>query len=354
MITGLETEYLVYERSESSTDWRLLERGDLDRLLLTEMLAFSSSLTDNDHKLWLANGAMMYVDEPFLEYCTPECLNPVETDAAARAGEWHLRRIASAHEYFTGAHLDFCVNRGRGGQFAGFHENYAVSEMLFGKLFQPTGWPKDLGLDVLVPHLVTREAVAACVQLNLNDRSIAELPLALKYQAINQVVGAITEDSRPILRIRTPMFDEKFLRLEITCGWRWENRVALVTMLSSTALVLYGVEHGSFTGRSLELADPIAAFTRCCTQPWASLELADGSEASPHQIQCEIWNAVFSSSQDSWWMRNFDGNQFLGNWYIVIGDTAEWLGSQGVPVNVEPREPFREFRQHPRQAPSQD
>ena len=45
MITGLETEYLVYERSESSTDWRLLERGDLDRLLLTEMLAFSSSLT---------------------------------------------------------------------------------------------------------------------------------------------------------------------------------------------------------------------------------------------------------------------------------------------------------------------
>ena len=93
---------------------------------------------------------MMYVDEPFLEYCTPECLNPVETDAAARAGEWHLRRIASAHEYFTGAHLDFCVNRGRAASSRDSTRT-TRSEMLFGKLFQPTGWPKDLDWTCLYP-----------------------------------------------------------------------------------------------------------------------------------------------------------------------------------------------------------
>jgi hypothetical protein len=355
MIIGLETEYLIYERSESSTNWRLLERGDLDRLLLTQKLAFSSMLSDDDHKLWLANGAMMYVDEPFLEYCTPECLNPIEVDAAARAGDRHLRRIASAHEYFTGTRLELCMNRGLDGQLAGFHENYAVSAGLFDQLFWPTGWPRKMAFDVFIPHLVTREAIAACVQLYMGDRSVAELPLSLKYQVIDRVVGPITEDSRPILRIRTPVFDEKFFRLEVTCGWRWEDPVALETMLEATALVLYGVEHGSFTGRSWRLAGPVAAFTRSCTQPYASLELADGSEASPHQIQREMWNAVFSSSQDSWWMPNFDGDEFLGNWYMVIGRTAEWLASQGVPVNLERLgEPFHQFRQPPGQAPSQD
>jgi Pup-ligase protein len=355
MIIGLETEYLVYERSGSSTNWHLLERGDLDRLLLTEKLTFSSMLADDDHKLWLANGGMLYVDEPFLEYCTPECLNPVDVDAAARAGDWHLRRLASAHEYFTGTCLEFCMNRGPDGQLAGFHENYAVSERLFDQLFWPTGWPRELALEVLVPQLVTREAVAACAELGLSHRSVAELPLALKFQAINEVAGAITEDSRPILRIKTPVFDEKFFRLELTCGWRWENGFALQTMLGSTALILYGVEHGIFTGRSWKLADPVAAFARACTQPYASLDLADGTEASPLQIQREMWNAVFASSENSWWMRDFDGNEFLEKWYMMIVGSAEWLADQGVPVNLERvGAPVRERRQPPGRARSQD
>ncbi len=66
---GLETEYLFHDNALGPG--RPLSREHLDKLLLTEHLLISSTLNNDDHRLWLVNGGMMYVDGDFFEYATP-------------------------------------------------------------------------------------------------------------------------------------------------------------------------------------------------------------------------------------------------------------------------------------------
>lgn len=323
MIIGLETEYLIYLAS-METIGPLSLRG-LETLLLSSHLLVDGLMNDDDHRLWLGNGAMMYVDEDLLEYCTPESPSPAHAVAAALAGDTHLARLGNGYEFLTGAKLHVKTNAGPDGRLAGFHENYAVSPLLYNRLFWPTGWPRREVLRVLVPHLVSREAVSACTELARRNGTKEELPLSLKSHLVTEVIGDITEDSRPILRPRTPDFDETLIRLELVCGWRWDDRLALRSLLSSTSLVFYGIESGWFEEQLWELADPADAFRSACQHPEAPLQLASGRRLKPHDLQREIWQQVATSGGTRTYTSGFDWQQETAMWEYALLQSNEWL-----------------------------
>ncbi len=323
MIMGLETEYLLSGRNLHQIG--PLPYAQLQRLLIAQSVLKLSSLNGDEDRLWLPNGGLLYIDQDLLEYATPECASPVEALAHVLAGDREIARLAEAYEYFNGGRLDVLVNRGPDGRFVGFHENYAVPPSTYDSLFWDTGWPKEQALSTFVPHLVSRESMCACVQLMRSNATLQDLPVALKYEHIDSVVGEITDESRPILRLRAPDLDEVYLRFEVSCGWRWRDQLALRVLFASTALVLYGVDKGWFKGRNWALADPVEAFASACREPQTTLRLSSGRHLTPLQIQLEMWECVEANIADGTWMGEFAGEDESTLWGSVLEASNTWL-----------------------------
>lgn len=129
---GTESEYLIYEVQGSepwilqdSDQWRPLSHEDLVSVL-AQVASHNVSIFSGE-RLWLANGACVYIDGQLLEYATPECFASVTAAAAEHAGRVIIGEACGRAQNATGKNLvTFARCSGPDGLEAGYHENYGL------------------------------------------------------------------------------------------------------------------------------------------------------------------------------------------------------------------------------------
>ncbi len=137
-IFGLEVEYGTYSRYLKDNSFEHYNNRHYDILF---------DCITNDFQ---ENGSRIYEDSYHLEYCTPECTNPIDLVAYEKAGEHMIRSLVPD---FT-----FIKNNEANGETFGCHENYSVEKRIF----------NTKELRKLMPFLVTRQIFAGAGKIS-ND-----------------------------------------------------------------------------------------------------------------------------------------------------------------------------------------
>ncbi|MGH2684651.1 MAG: proteasome accessory factor PafA2 family protein, partial [Actinomycetota bacterium] len=177
-------------------------------------------------------------------------------------------------------------NSDRKGNSYGCHENYLMDRSVpFGRI-----------VSHVMPHFVTRQIFCGSGKVGTEAAGLtsSDVPFQLSSRAdfFEEEVGLETTLKRPIVNTRDePHCDaQKYRRLHVIVGDANLSEVATFLKVGTTAVVLSMIED-EFLVRDLTLARPVQAIRHCsydltCKKP---LELADGSTASPLEIQWEYF-----------------------------------------------------------------
>jgi Pup amidohydrolase len=237
----------------------------------------------------LTNGARYYVDHAHPELSTPECGDALSVVLYDKAAERILVRSMDAAKRTLPPGQEIVVYKnnsdGKGNSY-GCHENYLMDRSVpFGRIVR----------DVM-PHFVTRQIFTGAGKVGTEAAGLtsAEVPFQLSSRAdfFEEEVGLETTLKRPIVNTRDePHCDaQKYRRLHVIVGDANLSEVATFLKVGTTSVVLSMIED-EFLARDLTLARPVQAirhtsYDLTCKKP---LELADGSTASPLEIQWEYF-----------------------------------------------------------------
>jgi len=270
----------------------------------------------------LTNGARYYVDHAHPEYSTPECANPLQLVLHDKAGEEVLRRsmkAAAAMFPDNPAVIVYKNNSDRKGNSYGCHENYLMDRSV----------PFSRVVTGVVPHFVTRQIYTGAGKVGVETATLdSQVPFQLSQRAefFEEVVGLETTLKRPIVNTRDePHADpRRFRRLHVIVGDANLSEVATFLKVGTTAIVLAMVEDDVTSPRRLELADPVRAIHQVSADLTlrAPLEMADGTTASPLDVQWEIFTAARKYAEEEGLAVLGDelvGARLLDRWESVLG-----------------------------------
>ena len=327
-IVGMETEFGILEPSEpgaspialsadlveayerragASTGWDFhgedplndargyrLDRGDVHPSLLTdspeasapafgevEQIRDVSSLRrPRAANLVLTNGARLYVDHAHPEYSSPETASPRAAVLWDRAGE--AVAIEAMEQLRTeGREVAVYKNNvdGKGAAY-GSHENYLMSrEASFADVVR-----------YMTPFFVTRPLLCGAGRVGLGQAS--EFPgfqISQRADYVENDVGLETTFNRPIINTRDePHADYSlYRRLHVIGGDANLFDVSNLLKVGSTCAVLWLIEIDEvpLALDSVLLHSPVAAAWQVSHDPFAGLDMHDGSAKTALDIQ---------------------------------------------------------------------
>ena len=307
-IYGLENEYGV---TCTLRGQRRLSPDEVARYLFRRVVSWGRS-----SNVFLANGARLYLDVgSHPEYATPECDSLADLVAHDKAGEWILEQLLEsaeqrlAEEGIRGDIYLFRNNTDSAGNSYGCHENYLTSRH------------DDLShyTEVLIPFLVSRQIYAGAGKVLQTARG-AQFSLAQRAEHIWEGVSSATTRSRPIINTRDePHADsDRYRRLHVIVGDSNMSEYATFLKVGACSLILRMLEDPAVVLRDMTLENPIRAIREIshdltCTR---RVRLANGREASAHEIQSEYLNRAlrYAETHDL----NPQEKQALGMWEHVM------------------------------------
>lgn len=222
----------------------------------------------------LDNGGRLYMDRgSHPEYCTPECLTPLEVVIYERAGERILDDIFKEG-------IEFLGNRGpvrfykttvdNNGNTHGYHENYLMQRDV----------PGDYIISRMVPFLVSRVIYNGCGNVNKGFQ------ISGRAGCISSTSAVESTNHRPIVNLRDqPLADgRRYRRLHIISGEPNMSEYATFLTIGATSLVLDLMEDGicpeMVIDKPVETLHELAGMT----SGWP-IKLADGRTISSVDLQ---------------------------------------------------------------------
>lgn len=271
-IYGTEIEYGVFS-------WELVP----DRLVLPDFLELVREAVGRFPAP--RNGSRIYMDrDKHPEYCTPECLTPLDVVLYERAGESILERLFReplAVGGASGAVRLYRTSDDKKGTTQGYHENYLMrrAENPDGKLHLERRERKRI-IRSLLPFFVTR--VIYTGSGNVNDG----FEISGRAKFIDEEAYVFTHNNRPIVHMKDEPLSErsKYRRLHVIVGDTNLSEISTFLKIGATSLVLDLVEDGLSPG--LTLANPVEALHRLSrrTEGW-TVTLEDGRTMSAVDLQ---------------------------------------------------------------------
>jgi proteasome accessory factor A len=297
-IFGLETEYGI---TCTLRGQRRLTPDEVARYLFRSVVAWGRS-----SNVFLENGGRLYLDVgSHPEFATPECDTISDVVTFDRAGDYILNDlVANAEarlrdEGIRGTIYLFKNNTDSAGNSYGCHENYLVRR---------SSEPDDYQTS-FIPFLVSRQVYSGAGKI-LSTPKGPIYALSQRAEHIWEDVSSATTRSRPIINTRDePHADaEEYKRLHVIVGDSNMSEYSTFVKVGSAACMLRMLEDPSVVLRDLTLENPIRAIREIshditCTR---RVRLANGREASAHEIQSEYLNRAlrYAESHDL----GFSGN----------------------------------------------
>ncbi len=232
----------------------------------------------------LTNGARYYVDHAHPEYSSPECSDALQAVLYDKAGERILARSMQAARRILGDGQEIVVYKnnsdGKGNSY-GCHENYLVDRTVsFVRLVRN-----------LIPWFVTRQIYCGAGKVGgENGSDNIGFQITQRADFFEEEVGLETTLKRPIINTRDePHADpHKYRRLHVIVGDANLCEVSTLLKVGTTAICLAMIED-DFMSKDFTLASAVPAM-RAVSHDVSlreSLQLADGSTATPIEIQWE-------------------------------------------------------------------
>ena len=281
-IFGLENEYGV---TCTLRGQRRLSPDEVARYLFRRVVSWGRS-----SNVFLANGARLYLDVgSHPEYATPECDSLYDLVAHDKAGERILEQLVAsaeqrlAEEGIRGDIYLFRNNTDSAGNSYGCHENYLTSRN------------DDLARysEVLIPFLVSRQIYAGAGKILQTARG-AMFCMSQRAEHIWEGVSSATTRSRPIINTRDePHADsDRYRRLHVIVGDSNMGEYPTFLKVGAAAILLRMLEDPRVVLRDMTLENPIRAIREISHDPTCTrrVRLANGREASAHEIQSEYLN----------------------------------------------------------------
>ncbi|PSJ28240.1 hypothetical protein B7P34_13485 [Streptosporangium nondiastaticum] len=290
IIIGTEVEYLIYEVNpqrlwvpDPFAYWRPARRDTLS--VIMEQIANSYPAISSRGRLWLANGACVYIDGNLLEYASPECFTSVTASACEHAGAEIVGEACKQACSITRKDIKaFARCAGPDGMEAGYHENYGLPPEQYFQLFHKTFWPTPRILGSVVTHLISR-----IIWSGKGEHSFSgDWLFSPRGARVDRVWDLNTETHRPIIHVKRPNMEDDLLRIEITCG-DFNSPTMTTLKLGSTAAVLLAASQGVFDDMRITVSDPVKSMRSVAKSLTAPITLKDGSTQSCLSLQ---WNLL--------------------------------------------------------------
>lgn len=217
VIIGTETEYSSFDPSTNDEEAMLI-------------LSKVSSL----HRGYLPNGGRMYVDTgSHIEYCTPECLDPLEATTYHHAGDgivWRAAQKARPTINVYRINESPNINAQQAWATFGCHENYLINIKERKAIYRQ-----------LVPFLVSR-----IILIGSGSLESGRFLLSQRARYIERVIGPDTTCFRPIINTREEgsLNSTEYERLHLIVGDTNVSPWATLIKLGTTALVIELIEQG--------------------------------------------------------------------------------------------------------------
>lgn len=349
ILLGMETEYALGVDGARKV-WDL--RRVADALLTMARSNGRAYLPEEGggHGVFLANGARLYLDRGHHpEFATPECADPWQVVAYARAGELLLQDLLADAERLTpmaGASVLFrcSVDYSRLGSTWGCHESYLHA-------CDPRFLP-----DHLLPHLVSRVIYAGAGGFH-PLRPGLEFTLSPRAWLLPESVSANSTNARGIFHTKDESLGgRQWHRMHVIGGESLCSDRASVLKLGTTALVLAAVDAGWRPGSAVRLASPVEALREIAADPMcqATARLADGRRLTAIELQrfylgqiedwrkrgrlpewardlCELWRTTLDA------LETMDGSRLRGlDWVVKLELYRERTRQRGLDWDALP------------------
>jgi hypothetical protein len=240
------------------------------------------------------NGSRIYMDHGrHPEYCTPECLTPLEIVLHEKAGEKILEGLFADDIQFgdtRGSVWLYRTTDDKRGTTHGYHENYLMERA---EKDDQNIWVQRRERDhitrCLIPFFVTRVIYAGSG--NVADD---EFEISGRAKYIDKESYVYTQRNRPIVHLKDEPLCERsqYRRLHVIVGEPNLSEYATFLKIGTTSLVLDLVEDGLTCGLSIE--NPVEALHRLSrsTSDW-HLTLEDGNTISAIDVQRVYLNLAY-------------------------------------------------------------
>lgn len=283
-IFGIETEYGLTCVAPDGT--RRLTPDDAARYLFRKVVQWGKS-----SNVFLSNGSRLYLDVgSHPEYATCECDSFEDAIAHERAGDAILHQMAvEAEDAMRAEGVDgkvflFKNNTDSAGNSYGCHENYLVGR---------TGDFTEMAR-YLVPFFITRQLIVGAGKVVQTTKG-AHYAISQRADHMWDGVSSATTRSRPIINTRDePHADaELYRRMHVIVGDSSMSQTTNLLKIASTHALLCFLEDRR-TMRDFTMENPVRAIREIAldTSGRAPVRLANGSSATPLEIQWEYCNAV--------------------------------------------------------------
>lgn len=283
-IFGIETEYGLTCVGDDGS--RRLTPDDAARFLFRKVVQWGKS-----SNVFLTNGSRLYLDVgSHPEYATCECDSLHDVIAHERAGDAILHQMAvEAEDAMRAEGVDgkvflFKNNTDSAGNSYGCHENYLVGR---------TGDFTEMAR-YLVPFFITRQLIVGAGKVVQTTKG-AHYAISQRADHMWDGVSSATTRSRPIINTRDePHADaELYRRMHVIVGDSSMSQTTNLLKIASTHALLCFLEDRR-TMRDFTMENPVRAIREIAldTSGRAPVRLANGSSATPLEIQWEYCNAV--------------------------------------------------------------
>lgn len=270
-LMGLETEYAIGQARP---------RPAWDRRRVAECLLAAARGRNRPYLpdasggpgVFLGNGARLYLDRGLHpEYATPECPDPWQAVAYARAGEACLLELLEDAARRTGMAANAVLLRAnvdyaRTGATWGCHESYLHT-------CPPSALPAQL-----VPHLASRIIYTGAGGFNPLAPGL-EFTLSPRAWLLTEETSANSTERRGLVHTKDESLSGPgWHRLHLICGESLCSDRAAVLKLGTTALILATVGAGWRPGDGVQLAAPLDALRVMAADPdgGVAVRLTDG------------------------------------------------------------------------------
>lgn len=324
IVLGTETEYLVYEESKLlNSIGKPLLRPVTYETLVNLLRCIPPEIGDPlNNNGFISNGGRIYVDTPFVEYTTPECLSLRDLILYEKIGDHILNSAAKSFLDQTGRKLDILKmirsqERNSGEEVPGYHENYGLRQDRYFKIFMQNFYPKKCVFNVLIPFLVTRQIYAGAGSFMTSSKRV-DFQLSQRAQWIDTVVNYTSSYRRPILHLKRPNLDETHLRIHITCGDPNKAAGATFLKIGTTAIVFACISQGTLNDLNLEMVDPVAAFQSISARPTMLVPLTRGDHLSALNIQLILLDKIQKLENTIIKTEYLEWNDIIKRWESVL------------------------------------
>ena len=253
--------------------------GRLERTLAPRSMLTDDSPLDVVNVL-APNGGRIYVDHAHPEYSSPECVEPFQALAYARAGDVLMLDAARRASRRQGRRIELFRNNvdGKGATW-GCHENYQCLRSV----------PFHVIAALMTAHLVTRQIYCGSGRVGLGPSGRRPgFQLSQRADYIQSPIGLQTTFERPIVNTRDePHSTADFRRLHVIVGDANRMDVPRALALGTTSMLLWLVELAQGRGASRSAAAGRVRAYRQVNAVLRECTLAD-PVAAMHQVSHDL------------------------------------------------------------------